>query len=332
VQYNPVWRGDSYWQLWHGPDASPPQFRFGGWTHVRLVLQGNRGALFVDDAARPVMIINLARAPRPGYIALRAFTPDTTLLRGEAAARYANVVVRPGVVTHDFGPPTPAVAAEPGSILRWQVSPAFKGGREPVTELPKDLLSTRTQWPSYPVETSGVLAIGRHMDRPRPDGAAIARLVIRSSGARLQRLRLGYSDYVTVFVNGTPVFAGDAHYSFDQPRQEGLIGRWQSMIWLPLRDGENEVLLAVVDGWRLGVDGLLEPADSGTLVPPDKASCSLRLRRVVHRRLTPHSASTAAPTKMLSSAAMKPGLCAGAGSPPGSLAPIRRKQPPICSR
>lgn len=44
-----------------------------------------------------------------------------------------------------------------------------------------------------------------------------------------------------------------------------------------------------------------------------------------------HSASTAAPTKMLSSAALKRGECAGAGSPPGSRAPMRRKQPGIFS-
>jgi hypothetical protein len=270
VQYNPVWRGDSFWQLWHGPDASAsPRFRFGQWTHVRLVLQGARGALFLDHAAEPVMVMNLARAPRSGYIALRAFNPDAALSAGDVAARFANVSVQPGTVAHDFGPAVAAPVHEPGSILRWQISPAFKGAREPVTQLPQDLLQTKGQWPSYPVERSGVVAIGRHIDRPRPDGAAIARLLIRSSGPRLQRLYLGYSDYVTVFVNGTPVFAGDAHYSFDQPRQEGLIGPWQSTLWLPLRDGENEILLAVVDGfggWAL--TGRLNPDDGGVLVPP----------------------------------------------------------------
>lgn len=270
VQYNPVWRGDSFWQLWHGPDAgASPRFTFGGWTHVRLELQGSRGALFLDHGDKPVLVINLARPTRPGYIALRSFNPDPSLPKGEVAARFANVVVRPNSVSYDFGPPAAAPVHEPGSILRWQVSPAFKGGREPVTQIPADLLPARAQWPVYPVERSGVVAIGRFMDRPRPDGAAIARLVIRSTGTRLQRLYLGYSDYVTVFVNGTPVFAGDAHYSFDQPRQEGLITRSQATLWLPLHDGQNEVLLAVVDGfggWAL--TGRLDPADGGVLVPP----------------------------------------------------------------
>jgi len=270
VQYNPVWRGDSFWQLWHGPDAvASPKFQFGRWTRVRLELQGQRGALFLDNGAKPVLVMNLARPTRTGYLALRSFNPDPSLPPGDVAARFANVVVRPGVVSYDFGAPTPAPVHEPGSILRWQVSPAFKGSREPLTQLPSDILTTRAQWPVYPVERSGVVAIGRFMDRPRPDGAAIARLVIRSSGSRLQRLHLGYSDYVTVFVNGAPIFAGDARYSFDQPRQEGLIARSQAMLWLPLRDGENEVLLAVVDffgGWAL--TGRLEPSDGGVLVPP----------------------------------------------------------------
>ena len=44
------------------------------------------------------------------------------------------------------------------------------------------------------------------------------------------------------------------------------------------------------------------------------------------------AASTAAPTKRLSSAGKKCGACAATGSPSGSRAPMRRKQPGIRSR
>lgn len=268
VQYNPVWRGDSFWQLWHGPGATAaPRFAFGRWMHVQLVLQGARAALFLDRDTVPTLVMPLARTPRAGYIALRAFTPEVRELRGARAASYANVVVRRGHVPYNFRAASAVTAHEPGSVLRWQVSPAFAAGRAPFTELPPALLAGRTSWPSYPVEPTGVLVIGRHMDRPRPDGGAIARLVIQSRGERLQRLHLGYSDYAAVFVNGRPVFAGDAHYSFDAPRQEGLITRAQSTLWLPLRDGENEVLISVVDGFGgWGLTGRLEPADGGVLV------------------------------------------------------------------
>ena len=132
------------------------------------------------------------------------------------------------------------------------------------------MLENRERWPSYPVEASGVVAIGRHQARPRPSGGAVARLVLQSDGERTQRLYLGYSDLVTVFVNGQPIFAGDAHYSFDNPRQEGLITRSQATVWLPLRNGTNEVLLAVVDGFGgWGLSGRLDPADGARLVPPN---------------------------------------------------------------
>lgn len=269
VQYNPVWRGDSYWQLWHGPGGTAgPRFELNTWTHVRLDLQGAVAALYLDRSATPAMVIPLARTPRSGYVAVRASTPDTSLLRGRRTASFANFRVRRGALAQALPAPPAAPARELGDITRWQVSPGFAGERAAMTELPAAMLEGRANWPSYNVERSGVLAIGRHQARPRPVGAAIARLVLRADREQLQRLYLGYSDYVTVFVNGRPVFAGDAHYSFDEPRQEGLIARSQATVWLPLRPGENEILLAVVDsfgGWALM--GRLEPADGARLLP-----------------------------------------------------------------
>ena len=65
------------------------------------------------------------------------------------------------------------------------------------------------------------------------------------------------------------VFGGDAHYSFDQPRQEGLIGLSQAALWLPLRPGANEILLITSDGFGgFGLMGQLEPQEGVTLVSP----------------------------------------------------------------
>lgn len=271
VQYNPVWRGDSFWQLWHGPGATAaPRFGFNRWTHVRLELRGSRAALFLDADTVPVMLIPLARPPRAGYIALRAFTPSVGELRGARAAAFANLVIRAGAGAYRFPPVAAAPAPEPGSILRWQISPPFAADTVAITALTPAMLADRERWPSYPVEPSGVVAIGRHQARPRPLGGAVARLVLHSDGERAQRLYLGYSDLVTVFVNGRPVFGGDAHYSFDNPRQEGLITRSQATVWLPLRSGANEVLIAVVDGFGgWGLTGRLDPADGARMVPPN---------------------------------------------------------------
>ncbi|HYC33917.1 MAG TPA: hypothetical protein VEB59_16620, partial [Gemmatimonadales bacterium] len=74
---------------------------------------------------------------------------------------------------------------------------------------------------------------------------------------------------VTVFLGRRPVFAGDAHYSFDRPRQEGLIGLTQATLWLPLARGDNELLFAVTDefgGW--GLMARLDPAGGARVVSP----------------------------------------------------------------
>ncbi len=270
LQYNPVWRGDSFWQLYHdSTSGAPVRFRANEWMHVRVELKGQRAALFIDSAAQPVVVMNLARPAQPGYIALRAFSPAGGLPAGETAASFANVVVRPGVVTHNFGSAVAPPTLPAGFITSWQLSRPFRTAAARVNVLADSMTSGKAQWQSYSAEANGMLLIGRHLDRPRPQGAVVARVALRSQGARHQRLYLGYSDRVTVFVNGTPLFAGDASYSYDQPRQEGLVGLWQSTIWLPLVNGVNEVLVVVSDGfggWAL--QGRLEPDDGATLMEP----------------------------------------------------------------
>jgi hypothetical protein len=77
---------------------------------------------------------------------------------------------------------------------------------------------------------------------------------VRAETAGVRRLDLGFSDQATVFLNGRPLFHGDAHYSFDNPRQEGVIHYGQSTLFLPLSAGDNELAVLVADefgGWGL---------------------------------------------------------------------------------
>jgi len=69
-----------------------------------------------------------------------------------------------------------------------------------------------------------------------------------------------------VFLNGAALFTADDSYSFERPRREGLIGLDQGTVYLPLRAGENELVLAVTDvfgGW--GLMGLLGRVDSNAV-------------------------------------------------------------------
>jgi hypothetical protein len=263
VQYDPIWHRESNWQLYHGPGGTAALgFTPGEWMPVRIVLQGRRGALFVGRDTAPVMVLSLARDPAPGYVGFVAEPGGPVTGGGEPVARFANLVVRKGVVSYTFPPEAPPPARE-GQITRWQLSPPFLTTPGPMQALPDSLLTGKTSWPAFSTERNGVLVIGRHLARPQgPATGVIARLVLRAPADGLQRLHLGFSDCVTVFVNGRPVFAGDARFRPDNPRQEGVIGEHQALVWLPLRAGENEVLLVLTDvfGGR-GLMGRLDPAD-----------------------------------------------------------------------
>jgi len=269
IQYAPVYQGASAWQLYHGPGATAAvTFEPGAWTHVRLVLRGEKAALFVGDATKAALVVpRLARAPAPGYIALRAFAPPGT--GSGPVARYANLSVDTGAPAFDFAsgrsdgardqaaPAGPPVAlGQPGVVRAWSVSRAFAVPNEVASAaLPAvDLLG---EFQTASAEPSGLVVLHRHVKLPSPntrDVAAVARVHVRAASAGVRRFDLGFSDVASVFLNGRPLFRGDAHYSYDNPRQEGLIHYGQASVFLPLEPGDNELAVLVSDsfgGWGL---------------------------------------------------------------------------------
>jgi hypothetical protein len=255
IQYAPVYQRHSAWQLYHGPGATAaidlPAQR---WVPVRVVMSGQRAALFIDNLTTPAMVVpQLAREPRAGFIAVRGFVPAGTP-GTDPAARFANVRIRPGHVPFTF-PPAPAAATEAGLVIRqWAVSravtrAAWPGGRLPSAAQagPLTVLDARPD---------GLLELHRFVRLPEGsrDAAALASVTVRSPEARTVALDLGFSDEVTVFVNGQPLFHRNDAYSFDNPRREGLVGFDQARLYLPLKAGDNTLSVVVGDafgGWAL---------------------------------------------------------------------------------
>jgi hypothetical protein len=269
IQYAPVYQGASAWQLYHGPGATAAvAFEPGAWTHVRLVLRGERAALFVGDLAKPALLIpRLARPPAAGSIALRGFAPPGS--GSGPVARYANLSVDTGPPAFDFAsgrsddardqaaPAGPAVPlAQPGVVRAWSVSRAFAAPNDTAyVQLPDAERLGSFQVVS--AEPSGRVVLHRYVKLPSPDArgvAAVARVRVRAASAGLRRFDLGFSDVATVFLNGRPLFRGDQHYSYDNPRQEGLIHYGQASLYLELEKGDNELAVLVSDsfgGWGL---------------------------------------------------------------------------------
>ncbi|MFQ5350009.1 MAG: hypothetical protein ACE5EG_06175, partial [Thermoanaerobaculia bacterium] len=65
-------------------------------------------------------------------------------------------------------------------------------------------------------------------------------------------MEIGYSDEVTVFVNGVPLFSGVNGWESRYPGYLGHVRLGNDTVHLPLGQGANELLLAVTDDQRFG--------------------------------------------------------------------------------
>ena len=264
IQYAPVFRGQSAWQLFHGPGytARVPIAR-GEWIHVRLVLQGQRAAFYLGDTTRP------GDGHPPAGTARRAgrdcapcvhSRPMVVRQQGNSWRRSRTSSCDPASCPARL-PAAPERPRPAGVVTAWQLSPAFVPPPGRLRALPAELLAGRASWPSHPVDEEGRLILDRYLARPGPDAraAAVLRLVVPANGDTVRRLDLGFSDEYLLFVNGRPVAGGEAFYRFDNPRGDGVLHINQSVAYLPLRRGDNEVLIVLLDvfgGW--GIVGALD--------------------------------------------------------------------------
>ena len=93
-----------------------------------------------------------------------------------------------------------------------------------------------------------------------PRTLVVARTVIHADRAEIRRLNFGYSDDLTIFLNGRPLYTGRNGYQARYPSNLGLMTS-DDAVYLPLRAGDNELLLAVAEvfgGW--GLSARLEPS------------------------------------------------------------------------
>ena len=258
IQYDPFYQALGNWQLFHGPESTAAaDLGAGRWIHVKLELLGEKAALFLDNAREPVLVVpKLARGSKGGYIALRSFLGANIKGEVEPPSSFANVVIRPGVAGYDFSKVGEAQAPPlPGLVTKFRLSPAFVPPDGPVRTL-EGPRGAPDAWPLATVLPSGLTVIGSQVEVPAKvrRWSTIASFRVRAEEASVKRLRLGFSDEVSVFLNGRILFSGDQRYVFNFPRQEGVIHLDQASVYLPLNKGENEVRLVVSEvfgGWGL---------------------------------------------------------------------------------
>jgi sugar lactone lactonase YvrE len=244
VQYTPMFRGVSCWQLYNGEGfTAGTELPTDEWVTLRVEVSGSRARVFVGESGEPVLVIeHLKRDPVAGAIGVRGPMGGTAVFSN---FRYSEEAP-PDFGRHAY------VDSPPGLLTEWQVSEPLAPEYAASERLPDPEVIEGLTWSGVEVEPSGLVNLTRFVSRTgrRPD-AVLARTTVTTEAAEVRQLRLGYSDQVTVFLNGAPLFTGSSAYRERDPSFLGIVGMFDT-VYLPLEQGDNELMLLVTEvfgGW-----------------------------------------------------------------------------------
>jgi hypothetical protein len=257
LQYTPIISDQEAWQLYYGDGyTAAAELPVNRWLHLRLVLAGYTARLYVDNAIEPQLVItDLKRPWMAGQIGLWG---------GAGAANFSNITLTPA----RSDPPArrPTVGPPLGTIPHWRLSAAADAAKTSPLTLPNGEPSPAT-WESVPVESSGLLNIAQYRRKVTVGRDVVfARTVLRSSRAQRVRLTFGYSDEISIFLNGTLLFTGSSGYLARDASYLGTLTLGLDAVYLPLLPGANELIISVVEafgGW--GLAARIEPAAAAVI-------------------------------------------------------------------
>jgi len=258
-QYTPFFNGGAAWQIYSGPGfIASVELPSGTWYHLRLEVTGAQAKMFVGDMTEPSLVIDdLKSGNRTGLLALSVLTGTTY---------FSNFEVRetPSAKWERHEPPMPA-----NTLTRWRLSPAMdaleRNLEAPLSASELDAIA----WEKVSAEAPGFVVINRYCASPSVNASfgkdwskrlepqkgtkvVYARTTIESERDEVRKLSIGYSDEVRVFLNGEILFRGRSAQYFRDPGFLGIVSAENDALYLKLKKGSNELVLAVSElggGW-----------------------------------------------------------------------------------
>ncbi len=259
MQYTPVLNTGRNWQLFNGPGfTGAVDIPRDEWFHIRLEVAGAQARLYVKDMNRPALVMSdLKSGVQKGQVALYVLT---------GATYFSNFEVRttPDVPWERHLPSMPA-----NTLTHWSLSPAYdalaRNLERPLTKEESDAI----QWQDVEAEPPGFVVLYRYRQAPHPmvtfqgdfskrlepqPGMKVlyARTTIDSDRDQVKKLEIGYSDDVSVFLNGKILYRGRSAQGFRDPGFLGIVNPENDAVYLPLKKGTNELMLAISElggGW-----------------------------------------------------------------------------------
>jgi hypothetical protein len=140
-------------------------------------------------------------------------------------------------------------APSEGFIAEWEASPVIAADSGPVEAVP-----TVSSWTPLSAEEGGLVNLSRHYGQPEGRNTVFLRHRFDAPAERILPLDITYSDEVTVFLNGRPLYSGVNRWQGRYPGSLGSLAPGTETVYLPIARGRNELVVAVTDeafGWGL---------------------------------------------------------------------------------
>jgi hypothetical protein len=259
MQYTPVLNTGRNWQIYNGPGfTGAVDIPRDEWFHLRLQVTGAQAKLYVKDIDKPALVMDdLKSGVRKGQVAL-------TDLIGETCFSNFEVRTTPDAPWERHLPPMPA-----NTLTKWSISPSYDGLARNLERPLTPVESAAIQWQEVEAEPPGFVVLYRYREAPHPrvtfqtdfstrlqpqPGMKVlyARTNIDSDRDQVKKLEIGYSDDVSVFLNGNILYRGRSAQGFRDPRFLGIVNPENDAVYLPLKKGRNELMLVVSElggGW-----------------------------------------------------------------------------------
>jgi sugar lactone lactonase YvrE len=213
------------------------------WIHLKLEVSGTQARVYLNNAEQPGLVVHeLKHGVSTGSIGIFS-QKDRNAIFSNFQYRADNSLTFP---------PPPAPAAPPGILSEWRLSQPFPAGGVDMELSPDAQGLTDIRWQTVRSEPSGLVDIARYHKRTgREPDCVIAKTTITAEEAGVKKLLFGYSDLVSLFVNGRLLFMGNSAYRQRDPSFLGAVGLHDA-VYLPVKKGENELLLMIMEsfgGW-----------------------------------------------------------------------------------
>jgi len=245
LQYTPVFNGLSAWQLYYGEGCTNAwTFSPNEWVHIKLEIAGTQARVFIGESNSPALVINDLRLGRiKGGLGLKVTGPIGLAYFADFKYRHDNSL--------EFDPPVKTETPF-GMITGWDLSQAFEYSFLDLKHYPPQDKLKEVEWKSVSSEPSGLVNVSRYVRKgPVVPGIVLARTTIPADREKLMELQFGYSDLVSIFLNGRLLFWGYSVFQSRDPFFQGRVGLFDSL-FLPLEKGDNELFLVLAEsmgGW-----------------------------------------------------------------------------------